>query len=107
MRYVIVVSEPWGFSNGVSENKIYGRIVKRINEKFVIFEAETPIELKGHKGAYLFLSPRQNSDSIDIEENGHVSVNGLILHSEYDESMTLQEIEGNSTFVIIGRLQRI
>lgn len=107
-KYVIVVSEPWDYYDGLNENKIFGRIVKKINDTSIIFEAENSIELKGYNSTFLFLSPRQKSDVFDSDElENPVSVNCRILHENYDESMTFQNIVERSTFVIIGRIQRV
>ena len=108
MKYEIIVSEPWDFTNGSNENTISGRIVKRIDENSIIFKSDDYIELKNHKGKFLFLSPRQKFETFDKgEQDAELSVNCRIMHNNYEESMNLQQIVNNSTFVIIGLLQKI
>ena len=104
MAYEIIVSEPWDFTNGSNENIITGRIVKQIDKNSIIFESDSYIELKNQKGKFLFLSPRQKNDIFDMNE---LSVNCRIIHNNYEDSMSLQQIVDNSTFVIIGLLQKI
>jgi hypothetical protein len=104
MAYEIIVSEPWDFTNGSNDNIISGRIVKQIDENSIIFESDSYIEIKNQKGKFLFLSPRRNNENFDMNE---LSVNCRIMHNNYEDSMSLQQIVNNSTFVIIGLLQKV
>lgn len=107
MEHVIIVSDPWNYSNSQNEGKIYGKIIKYINDKLAIFLSNSYVEVMGHKSHYLALIPRFKEDVLTPNNiNEIIRVNCCIFNCDYVDSMTEEEINNNSTFKIIGKIQR-
>ncbi len=104
--YKITIAEPWDFESPDGQNVIKGKIVKTIDAKSVVFETIYMLEFKGEKGNIFILSTRQmGCNFYHFKKDGYLSVNiGLFLGTNINDK-TLEELESESLFVMIGGLE--
>ena len=64
-KYWFMVGEPWDYTHPkYGNNKILGTFID-INEEWIIFKCEEPVESNGIKGNILILLPRHDRDKAD------------------------------------------
>jgi hypothetical protein len=100
----LIVSEPWDFCFGDSENVAFGEVVRRFESGALLFKLSHPISLNGREGAILYLSLRFHATvSLNDRAEG-IEYNGNIVGDI--DALTAEETEivSNSTFSLIGSL---
>ena len=64
-KYWFMVGEPWDYTHPkYGNNKILGTVIE-VNEEWVIFKCEEPVESNGISGNILVLLPRHEGDKAD------------------------------------------
>jgi hypothetical protein len=106
MKYTLTVSEPWDFSGPDSENRISGKVLRRIDGESLLFESDSSISIRGISSKYWILSTRYEKQCFENEPyNG--TVNGGILVGLPPESEGAAKIKQSAVFAVIGSLKPI
>ena len=64
-KYWFIVGEPWDYTHPkYGNNKILGTVLE-VNEEWVIFKCDEPVESSGISGNILILLPRHDGDNAD------------------------------------------
>ena len=100
----LTVSEPWDFEAPQGGNELLGQVLRQIDAKTLIFEAEDIMTLKGLSSRYWLLSTRYEKQSFESEAY-QGTVNGALLPALPAEGDSLTSIRESSIFAIIGSLQ--
>ena len=91
-KYRIVVSEPWNYTNDAGENCITGTILRLINTRCIVFQADEVLYFGPNiEGKTLILSSR-----FELPERNKiklpVTVNGGLLMTDYDPSWDTDDL---------------
>jgi hypothetical protein len=105
--YNILVDEPWDFDQGMGDNLITGKILKR-GVSSIIFESDKELHLKGCYGNLLLLKSRYDETSLDASDEEPQSVAGALITVSNQEAMQTDEkiLESKSKYLIIGALKK-
>lgn len=104
MTYTLTVSEPWDFSGPRGDNRLSGKILRRIDAENILFESAEAVALKGVQSRYWVLSTRYERQSFEAEPYSG-TVNGGILASLPAESDDAAKIKKSAVFAVIGSLK--
>ena len=104
-KYRISVGEPWDYENAQGKNIIIGQILKRINNRCIVFLSDIPLEFGSSIGNILVLSNRYTKDEF-TEDLNKLNVNGGLLLEDFNDSWSEEELRNHSRGVIIGRLEK-
>jgi hypothetical protein len=105
-KYRITVSDPWDFEGPSGENVIVGEIVRILSSICVIFKSDTLLNFDGRSGKLLILKSRYAGQNLAKENGYEGTVGGAFLLTEKYEDFDEKELEDNSKYVLIGRLEK-
>jgi hypothetical protein len=100
----LTVSEPWDFVGPNGGNELPGIILKRLDQKTLLFKTDNEVTLKGSTSRYWLLSSRYENQFFN-EEPYQGTVNGALLPSLPSEYDSLSKLRQSSVFAVIGSLQ--
>lgn len=105
-KYKLTVSDPWDFEGPSGKNFIVGEIVKILSSICVIFKSESLLSFDGHSGKLLILKSRYDDQHLTQENNYEGTVGGALLLTEKYKDFDEKELENNSKYVLIGKLEK-
>lgn len=105
--YALSVGEPWDFVSPDGENIINGEIIKKIDNRCIVFRANYILHFQHVSGNILILSPRHiGYDFSNLQKsNYYATINGGLLMSDFDNNMDKTTLLNNSKFVFIGGIR--
>ncbi len=107
MNYTLRVSEPWGFKGLDGKNRIDGKLIVKSNDH-AMFEIQYEISLNNAKGNVLVLHPRYDDEGfLDLNKLDSISVNAGICSGFNCDDLSIEEIDSQSVFSIIGRISAL
>ena len=103
MTYRLIVSEPWNFCSRQGDNVIVGEVLRKLDNRHLLFKTDEVVSFKNQVGRHLLLSSRFEEQEF-FNEPYQGTVNGQLLTHSPSEVETLDDILFNSSFAIIGNL---
>ncbi|MDL5247341.1 hypothetical protein FH581_017405 (plasmid) [Leptospira weilii] len=108
-EYYISVGEPWDFASPDGQNRINGKVLKKISSTCLVFKTNYFLEYEGSKSNILILSPRHyDSDFDDLNKEADlVTINGGLLLNKYSDNLTENELKHTAKFFVIGSIRLV
>lgn len=101
----LTVSEPWDFEGPRGGNQLNGKVVRWLDSKNVLFEANEELTHKGITSRYWILSTRYVGHTFESMEPHGETVNGGLIPCMPVENEDVREIQKPAIFRIIGSLK--
>ena len=96
-KYCFIVGEPWDYTHPkYGDNQILGTVLE-VNEEWVIFKCEEPVESNGISGNILILLPRHDEYKAD---NINSSFGAGLLHVNIKKNRNVE-----TKYAFIGNLK--
>lgn len=99
----LTVSEPWDFVGPGGGNELNGKVIRRLDEKMLLFKTDNEVSVDGLVGQYWVLSARYVNQHFDLEPFSG-TVNGSILTYRPSEEDNALDLKKRAVFVVIGNL---
>lgn len=110
MKIIITIGEPWNFEGPDGNNLIKGRILRNINDKYIIFMSDYEQKFNQIAGRIFILSTRYSNDSFSVffkdSQKESISINGSLLTEKNICSLDEDEIAKKSMFIFIGSIRK-
>lgn len=100
----LVVSEPWNFNGPSGRSELKGRVLRKYDQKTLLFESNDSVSMNGITGRYWLLSVRYADQLFDEKPYTGV-VNGSLLSVIPTKEDDLAKLRKSSSFMIIGSLR--
>lgn len=105
IKCIISVGEPWNFSCMDGNNTILGSIINIKDDNCCVVKTK-PIQYREDvMSDILILSPRTTGDNFKNIYSERIYVNGGAFVGKYSDSLSIEELKSQSTFVIIGGIR--
>ena len=106
-KCTISVGEPWNFSCIDGNNIIFGNIINMKSNECCVVKTK-PIHYDNNiVSDILILFPRTKGYDFKNIDSERIYVNGGAFIGEYSDSLSIDDLEAHSTFVIIGSISII